>query len=53
MTEPRVAALTTCNIAKDGESISLGFTDAKGNPTSLTLEIGLGWGAGNDSAEAH
>lgn len=40
MKDTRVGALTTCEIASDGASISLGYTDASGAPASLTLEIG-------------
>ncbi len=32
-------ALTTCEVAPDGEAISLGFVDTTGNPASIRLSI--------------
>lgn len=40
MAETRIETLTTCEVAADGGSISLGFTDAKGAPALLTLDVG-------------
>jgi hypothetical protein len=32
-------ALTTCEVAPDGEAISLGFVDTTGNPATIRLSI--------------
>jgi hypothetical protein len=40
MTETRIGTLTKYEVAADGGSISLGFTDAQGAPASLTLDVG-------------
>ena len=34
-------ALTTCEVAPDGEAISLGFVDTTGNPATIRLSIDL------------
>ena len=32
-------ALTTCEVARDGEAFSLGFVDTTGNPATIRLSI--------------
>ena len=32
-------ALTTCEVAPDGEAISLGFVDTTGNPATIRLSL--------------
>ena len=37
--EIKTQALTTCEVAADGEAISLGFVDSGGNPATLRLSL--------------
>lgn len=39
MTEIDSRALTTCTIAPDGQTVSLGFTDASGRPVAVRLPL--------------
>ncbi|UFZ05291.1 hypothetical protein LQG66_02920 [Bradyrhizobium ontarionense] len=37
--ELRAKALTSCEVVEQGETISLGFEDAAGNPAALSLSV--------------
>jgi hypothetical protein len=39
MMEIETQALTTCEVAADGQAISLGFVDSDGNPATICLSL--------------